>query len=183
MACPLPVVTTEKEYREMQVGESLSVVVDNEAAVTNLKRAVANWGGELTTDKQGNDYVLHITKTKAMEAHNATTGTVVIISSEAVERGDDELGKVLMRAFMTSMADGNLLPSHMIFLNSGVKLTTEGSPVLESLNRLIAVGVDVMSCGTCLDFYHLKEKLSVGRVTNFLEISRLALTADRCVNF
>jgi len=94
----------------------------------------------------------------------------IFLASDRIGQGDDELGALLMKGFLYAVAESDAKPVRMIFMNSGVKLTVEGSTQLENLRRLQEAGVDMLSCGTCLDFYGLKEKLAVGRVSNMYEI-------------
>ena len=82
---------------------------------------------------------------------------------------------------MKTLLDLKPIPSRLIFINSGVRLTTEGSEVLESLKALSEKGVEILSCGTCLDFYHLKEKLKVRVVSNMFDIAQSLMEADRLI--
>lgn len=182
MACPMPVVTAEKHYQEMKEGETYTVVVNDEMSAQNIARAVKQWGGEIAQERKGQDYYISITKGKDIEVPKAVIAKVILIGSDTVGRGDDELGRVLMRALMASLGESQVYPSHIVFLNAGVKLTIEGSPLLEQIRRLEADGVLVLSCGTCLDFYGIKDKLKVGRVTNFMEITTLLLTSEHFIS-
>jgi len=95
--------------------------------------------------------------------------------------GEEALGTILMRSFLKTLLDLKPIPSKLIFINSGVRLTTEGSEVLETLKALSEKGVDILSCGTCLDFYGLKEKLKVGIISNMYDIAQSLLEADRLI--
>jgi len=182
MACPMPVVTAEKRYKEAKEGDTYTVVVNDETSAQNIARAVKQWGGEYVQERKGQDYLISITKGKSVEVPKTMVGRVLLITSDTVGRGDDELGRVLMRALIASLGESQVYPSHLIFLNAGVKLTTEGSPLLEQIKRLEGEGVQVLSCGTCLDFYGIKDKLQVGKVTNFMEITTLLLTSEHFVS-
>ena len=107
-------------------------------------------------------------------------GTAVLIDSATVGRGDEELGRILMNSFLHTMAKTDPLPRCVILLNGGVKLAAEGSDLLAVLSDMSDIGVEILSCGTCLDFFHLKDKLRVGRVSNMTEIVQ-ALSAARKV--
>ncbi len=95
--------------------------------------------------------------------------------------GNDELGHVLMKSFVYALTQQDVLPETMIFYNTGAKLTCEGSPVLQDLQTLAAMGVEIVTCGTCLDFQHLKEKLQIGTVTNMYDIAERLLKADHII--
>ena len=103
---------------------------------------------------------------------------VVAVSSDKMGEGSEELGKVLIKAFFFALTQQDELPGTIIFYNGGVKLSTEGSPVLEDLKNLAAQGVEVISCGTCLNFYQLSEKLAVGEVSNMYDIVEHLRKAD-----
>lgn len=103
------------------------------------------------------------------------SATTVFITADLIGRGDDELGRLLMRGFVFALTESAALPVRIILMNGGVALAAEGSACLESLRKLAADGVDVVSCGTCLEKYGLKEKLGVGRVSNMYEIAELLL--------
>jgi selenium metabolism protein YedF len=106
---------------------------------------------------------------------------IVYINSNLLGVGEEALGTILMRSFLKTLLDFEQVPSRLIFVNSGVRLTTEGSEVLESLRALYEKGAEIPSCGTCLDFYQLKEKLKVGVVSNMFVIAQSLMEADRLI--
>ena len=85
-------------------------------------------------------------------------------------KGSEELGKILMKSFVYTLTEATPYPSTLVFFNSGVYLTCEGSEVLEDLRKLEAEGVEIISCGTCLDYYEIKDKLKVGEISNMYTI-------------
>jgi len=107
--------------------------------------------------------------------------TVLVIHSEFMGRGDDKLGSVLAEKFLLTLADMPEKPAIVVFYNSGVKLMCEGSPVLEPLRSLQAAGVELLACGTCLDYYDLAAHIAVGRGSNMREIVGAMLTADKVI--
>jgi selenium metabolism protein YedF len=80
-----------------------------------------------------------------------------------------------MRAFLYTLTESEALPARIILMNGGVKLAVEGSDSLINLRRLAERGVEILACGTCLEFYQLKDALAVGRVSNMYEIAGLLL--------
>lgn len=108
-------------------------------------------------------------------------GTVVLLASDRVGQGDDELGALLMRSFLKTLGARAALPSAIVCVNGGVRLTIEGSPVLADLAVLAGRGVKVLSCGTCLDWFHAKDRLLVGEPTTMVAIVDLLSTALRVV--
>ncbi|MGB9628866.1 MAG: sulfurtransferase-like selenium metabolism protein YedF [Thermodesulfobacteriota bacterium] len=183
LACPQPVITTKKALEEMGEGE-LTVIVDNPSARDNVTRFAQGQGALVTVEQKGNDFYLHIEKkgkAELAETAHKPEKIVVYINSNLMGIGEEPLGKILMRSFLKTLLDLKPVPSKLIFVNSGVFLTTEGSEVLESLKSLADKGVEILSCGTCLDFYHLKEKLKVGVISNMYDIAQSLLEADRLI--
>ena len=111
----------------------------------------------------------------AVSAESAA-GATVFLSSSSIGRGDDELGALLMRGFTYALAEAEVPPARVILMNSGVRLAIEGSECLPNLRTLAESGIDVLACGTCLEYYGLKDKLAVGRVSNMYEIAGLLLS-------
>jgi len=110
-----------------------------------------------------------------------TGGTVLLVTSDRLGEGADELGRILMKSFLNTVWDSETKPERIIFLNAGVRLAVEDSEVLDTLALLEASGVAVLSCGTCLDYYNLREKLKAGQVTNMKAIVASLLNADRVI--
>ena len=102
---------------------------------------------------------------------------VVLIDGTTVGRGDDQLGSVLMKSFLHTLKEVKPLPWRLIFLNAGVKLAANGSDLVTLLSEIQDLGVEILSCGTCLDFFKLKDKLAVGSITNMYEIVSSLVTA------
>jgi selenium metabolism protein YedF len=113
------------------------------------------------------------------QANGHQSPFVVLFASDQVGDGPEELGRVLTRSFVKTLHEQGPLPWRMVFLNSGITLTTEGSPVAEDLRAMEAGGAEILSCGTCLDYFHAKEKLVVGRVSNMREIVETMTQAGR----
>ncbi len=106
---------------------------------------------------------------------------LLYVASEAIGQGSEELGKILMPAYLNAFSKGEKLPGTIVFVNSGVKLLTAESPALATLKELAAKGVKLLACGTCLDYFDLKDKLAVGGPTNAVEITGLMMSADKVI--
>ena len=115
------------------------------------------------------------------EARETTDGAVILIGDDSLGVGDRELGKMLMKAFLNTLFDGEPRPAKLIFINNGVKLTTEGSEVLDATKALEEKGVDIFSCGTCLDYYGLRDKLKAGRITKMADTVNSLLSASKVI--
>jgi len=189
-ACPIPVVKTLRALKELNGAGTVQTLVDNRAAVENLTRLAESKGCAVETEQLGEkEYRVTITvgenaKVEEQSGECYTCGkpkTVVVLSSDKMGSGNDELGGALMKAFVFALSQQETLPDTILCYNGGVKLTCEGSESLEDLKGMAARGVEIMSCGTCLNFYDLKEKLAVGEVTNMYVIVEKMSGADRVV--
>lgn len=171
LACPQPVILTKKALEEINEGEIITIV-DNEIAVENVKRLVGSLGLIYDIDeKEGFYYIKIIKKTNSENKSSERKDDIaIIIGSDKLGQGDDALGEVLMKSYIYSLTEVNPLPKTIVFLNAGVRLTVKDSPVLESLKKLNKSNVEIISCGTCLDYFDLKEKLDVGIIGNMYSI-------------
>ena len=181
MACPLPVVNAKKAAEALQPGDSLTVLVDNEIAVQNLQRFASGQGHTVSSEKLAEkefSVTIQIGSAAAPAAEEAPActpdarqkGMLVVLSANTMGTGDPKLGTALMKAFVFALTKQDQLPETILCYNTGAYLTCEGADTLEDLKNLEAEGVTILTCGTCLDFYGLKEKLSVGSVTNMYDI-------------
>lgn len=184
-ACPMPVVCAKKALSEMGEGV-LEVLVDNKTAMHNLENLGKSLKLATQSEERGEaEFAVVFTK-DAADAQTEDCGCgelvpagdkVVVLSSDVMGSGDDELGATLMKAFVFALTQQDELPATILAYNGGVKLTVEGSPVLDDLKKLAEAGVEIMSCGTCLNHYGLSDKLAVGEVTNMYVIVEKQLNA------
>ena len=179
MACPLPVVNAKKAAEGLHPGDTLIVRVDNEIAVQNLQRFAQHMGftaaGEKVSESEFTVTMVIGGEAKAepeiacnLDARKK--GMLVVLSGCTMGTGDEKLGKALMKACVFALSMLDVLPETILCYNTGAYLTTEGADTLEDLKLLESEGVTILTCGTCLDFYGLKEKLAVGGVTNMYDI-------------
>jgi selenium metabolism protein yedF len=176
LECPMPVIKAKQEL-EKDGEVLLDVIVDNEIAVQNLTKLANSMGFKSASKTQGANFVVSIEKTSissinqvADEVTIAQTRQTVLIKSCFLGVGDEALGSTLMKAFIFTLSQSKPLPKKVMFLNSGVKLTTENEETVKNLQVLEKEGTEIVSCGTCLDFYNLKDKLQVGSVGNMYDI-------------
>lgn len=187
LACPLPVIRT-KEALEAKGEQELIVVVDNDAARDNVKRFAESRGCAVTVAAAGNCYHLTIRPTAGQAAQACvfptaapqTQATVVAFASDRMGEGDPALGDILMRAFLQSLVQMET-PQKMVFYNRGVFLTLNDSPVLPELKGLEEMGVKLLVCGTCLDFYKVRDRLAAGQVSNMFAILESQIQAGRII--
>lgn len=179
LACPQPVILTKRHMDNRE--EELTTIVDNEAARENVSKLAKSQGYSLAVEEKEGVFYLTMTRSAEpeLEMGGSVKNTAILIKSNVFGTGSEELGQTLMKSFLFTLVESNLRISHMIFMNAGVFLTTEGSPVIEHLKAMTDKGVQVLSCGTCLDYYGLKEKLSVGSVTNMYTAMEVLTTTEK----
>lgn len=169
LSCPKPVIATKKILDQLRHG-SVTTIVDNEIALENVTKLAQNMAFNVDVEEIEGNYYINIHK--GMEINEVRLenklkkNMVIMIASETMGEGSKELGQVLMKGFLYTLTETRPFPNALLFVNSGVKLTAEGSEVVEYIRSLESEGVEVLSCGTCLDYFNLKNKLMVGGVSN-----------------
>lgn len=195
-ACPIPVVKTKNAIKELGGSGVVETLVDNEIAVQNLTK-MANQKGYRVSSKKLSDRQYQVTmeigenaadkQTAPTEAESETCipdareNTVVVIASATMGEGDPELGRLLMKGYIYALTQLDTLPKTLLFYNGGAALTCEGSASLEDLKSLEAQGVQILTCGTCLNHYGLTDSLKVGEVTNMYVIAETMAGAAKIV--
>ncbi|WP_461811968.1 sulfurtransferase-like selenium metabolism protein YedF [Faecalimonas sp.] len=189
-ACPIPVIKTKKVMQEVTGPEVIEVSVDNEIAVQNVTKMASSLGGVISSEKvTEQEYKVTIEMNGALkeEVNQADfdeikeENMVIVVSSDRMGSGNDELGKVLIKGFIFAVTQLDTLPKTMLFYNGGATLTAAGSDCLEDLKYLEEQGVEILTCGTCLNYYNLTEQLEVGSVTNMYTIVEKMTTATKIV--
>lgn len=190
LTCPQPVILAKRALNET-AGEAVMVTVDNEVASQNLTRLGESQGRMTRVEAlEGGLYRVlfeqasqpktqaapDIKQSEQAEQPSARRPYVVVFSGEEMGTGDAAFGRKLMEGFIYALCEQDSLPEYILCYNRGVALTSENPKTIEDLRRLEEKGVKVLSCGLCLDFYHLKEQLKVGEVTNMYRICELMTT-------
>ncbi len=195
LACPAPVVKTRNA---LNAGATdMEVLVDNPTARDNVSRFAASRGCSVKLVEEGTGFRLLVTAPSGAAETPGTAAeapgqagvspggggkTVVVMTGDTMGRGNDELGKILVQAFLNTLAESESPPWRLVLFNRGVCLAVEGADTVEALSNLAGMGVEILACGTCLDFFGLKEKLAVGRVSNMYEILDTMLMATNSVS-
>jgi selenium metabolism protein YedF len=198
LRCPEPVLRTKKMI-ESECGP-FTVLVDNDSARDNVLRFAKTAGCAVEAEDRQGGWLLSVVPqadasprpstpggeveaAPAVEcASQAGTGKVFYITSDEIGKGEPELGRTLMKMFLYAAAESDAPPSALIFLNSGIKLVTENDETAAHVAKLEAAGADVLVCGTCLDYYGLKDELKAGRVSNMYEIQATIVGAGLLVS-
>jgi len=191
-ACPIPVVKTKNAIRELGGSGAVEVSVDNEIAVQNLLKMAKQKEYEAEFEKKSNtEYIVTInvnggevsdakpvTKATVKSDEIKLKETIVVIDSDKMGDGDEEFSKTLLKGFIYALSSQDIPPAKILFYNTGVRITTEGSASIEDLKVLEKAGAKIYSCGACLNNYGLTEKLLVGEVTNMYDIVSYLMEAD-----
>lgn len=182
--CPEPVIRSKRALEET---DKIEVLVDNETALENVRRLAQSSGcSEKYEILPGGDFRISIRRTNA----NSETSdqnkpdiygpTVVQISSDTMGKGDDELGKTIMKAFIHTLTEIEV-PDIIIMYNSGVKLAVNNTQTADDLKILMAKGVTILLCGTCVNFFNIKDQIATGSISNMLDIAGTLIKAGRII--
>lgn len=179
--CPVPIIMTKNALKDIEEGQ-VEVSVDNRISLENLQKMSKEMGYDYTVEESGDIFKIVINKMReSVELRESEENTVVVIDSLHMGKGDVELGRILMKGFIYTLSEMEELPKTILFYNEGVKLAIEGAESLKDLKSLEERGVEILSCGTCLNFYGITEKLRVGSVTNMYTILERQMKATRVI--
>jgi len=180
-ACPMPIIKAKNALKEIGEDGVVSVLTDNIESVENIEKMARAAGCPCVIEKSGENYVISITKGTGEMAPKTSkeniNDAVVVISSLCMGNGNDELGAALLKTFIYTLTELDVLPKALIFYNEGVILACESSSIGD-INTLREMGVDVLSCGACLEYYGLTNSLKTGRVSNMYEIAGMMINAS-----
>lgn len=198
-ACPLPVIETHKALKEH---DGIEITVDNEIATQNLKRLANQLGYTYQmTQESPTHYTVQITKVagasgeikdfdgfvEGLTVPSVDDSYIVVVSTPTMgmvdteKGGTEDFGRTLLKTFINTLTEQDVLPKQVIFYNGGVPLVAEGSESVEDLKKLAAKGVQIFACGACLNYYGLSDKVAVGEVTNMFSIIEMMRQASRIV--
>ncbi|WP_297438312.1 sulfurtransferase-like selenium metabolism protein YedF [uncultured Clostridium sp.] len=169
LECPMPVINTKKYFEKISSGEA-KVITDNEISKNNLEKFALGNGFDVTCDMLGDDFVLIMKKSQSEIIEESKEHFSILIGSDKLGTGDDSLGQTLMKSYIYALSESDKMPRKIMFLNSGVKLVSSDSKVLESLELMKNKGVEICSCGVCLEFFGIKDDVRVGEITNMYSI-------------
>jgi selenium metabolism protein YedF len=176
LACPKPVIETKKALDSVKEG-NIVTVVDNAVARDNVSKLAKSLKLSYTVTESGELFEVSIFKggyegapEELPESKPDLANTVILIGSEFMGKGDDGLGEILMKGYLYALSEYTPYPKAILLVNSGIKLSTVNTATIESLKKLEQGGTEIWSCGTCLDYYKLKEMLAVGAITNMYTI-------------
>jgi selenium metabolism protein YedF len=182
LACPGPVIQAKKTMEELGPGHSFAIDVDSVASRDNVSRFAQGKGAKIQVDEtESGVYRLTINLSESSAASITRPEPVVFLTSDTLGDGDGKLGRILMEGFLDTLQEQETIPDKILLMNGGVKLAVEGSPTVASLKALTDRGCEILACGTCLDFFSLKDKLEVGVVSNMYDIQAALFTASSVI--
>lgn len=180
--CPLPVIETKKAIRQLGPdGGEVTVLVDNEVAVKNVTKMVTANQYQITTQPVNDNFEMTVTVTQPAAVQEQHTGMVIAFGRNVLGEGDPKLGQILLKSYIYSLTELDTPPEHLLFFNGGARLTSQDSGVLDDLKTLEDKGSQISTCGTCLDFYNIKDQLAIGEITNMYAIVEAMDQADKVV--
>jgi selenium metabolism protein YedF len=188
--CPKPLILTKKALGEIPAGEELTVLIDNETSKENVERFLIDNNMKPQCTSDGGLFTITVRKTDRElvspdAASYCTTGSArphsIVFSRDKMGHGSDELGEILIKAFINTIRDATPLPSHLIFYNSGIVLTCGDSPLIDMLKELEQRGVTILVCGTCADYFGKKDAVRVGIISNMYTILETMTAAGHII--
>jgi selenium metabolism protein YedF len=187
LSCPQPVILTRKA---LEGADEVTTVVSSKTSRDNVQRMAEKAGYRVAIEEGDGEYRLHIRREAveapapepAGEGSPAAGRLVLVVSDNKMGRGNQELGEILVRGFFHTLGEVAPRPDTIIFFNAGVWLVIDDSPVLVDLRALELEGVQILACGTCLKYYGITDRVSVGVVSNMYDIAEAMLGAGRVVN-
>ncbi|MDF1590455.1 MAG: sulfurtransferase-like selenium metabolism protein YedF [Desulfobacterales bacterium] len=189
LACPAPVLQTKAALQKENL-QSVRIVVDNAASQQNVQRFLESQGFQTTLGQNEADYLVigtcdaapDIPPRLSEEKKSGEKKIMVMCATDRMGFGDDDLGRKLMFNFLRTLKEmGNEL-WRLVFVNNGVKLTIDGSEVIEDLKNYEKEGLKILVCGTCLNHFNLLERKQSGETTNMLDIVTAMQLADKVIN-
>jgi len=192
--CPAPLIAAKRALKEIVVGDSFIILTDNQTSFNNLSRFLNDNNTKLSITEEAGVWTLTVTKlqgevsaTRAEEycapaiAHFEKGNFIVVISSDKMGEGDDELGHLLMLNFIKALKDLDRLPQKVLFYNKGVAIVTKSSPVIDHLTDLEKMGVELILCATCVNYYKIEEERGAGILSNMYVIAEAMAAAGNIV--
>lgn len=192
--CPAPLIATKRALKETPAGESFIVLTDNRTSFNNLSRFLLDNNTEFKVSEAEGVWTITITRlsgsgeiTKTEDhcapeiAHFEKGNFIVVISSDKMGDGDDELGHLLIENFIKALKDLDRLPRKMVFYNKGVTIVTKTSSVITHLQDLEKMGVELLLCATCVNYYRLEDQVGAGMLSNMYSIAESMASAGKII--
>ena len=180
LPCPRPVIETKKALEEIAEG-SITVIVDRPEASENVQRFAKSQGCKVKVSQKEGIFRIAISKSRPTQVEAKRDDIVILITGDQFGTGDEKPCRVLMKSFLSTLCDSAAKPAKIILMNSAVKLAAEGSEVLEALQLLEEQGIEILSCGTCVDYYQLSNVLRAGKISNMYDTIQSLMSAEKVI--
>jgi selenium metabolism protein YedF len=191
LLCPKPLISLKEALKDMDEGERIQILTDNDTSHKNLIRFLLDQGVDPKVTKQGKVYTItsdvpsrdisDVNPDNYCTRDNSSNDYVICIRKNRMGEGDPELGRILLETFINNLNQQESLPTHLVFYNEGVKLTKKDSPVIETLMDLEKAGTRVIVCGTCIDFYGIQNDIGAGMISNMVVITETLVNAGHVI--
>ena len=183
--CPIPVIMTKNALKEITEG-SIEVSIDNKISKENIEKFSKEMGFSFTTREENGIFFIQINKIINETSSNSSTSndennTIIVIASDKMGDGETALGETLMKGFIYTLTEMESLPKAILFYNKGVFLTASNETTIKDLRILEKRGVEILSCGACLNFYHLENNIAVVSITNMYNIIEKQMKANKVI--
>lgn len=188
--CPKPIIMTKKESTGMAQGEEFVILTDNDTSLNNLKRFLTDNGFSFSVNREKDYYQMKVIKEKNQIVEskvedycqiNPLSRQVVCFKSDQMGIGDSQLGEILIKGFINALKEQNPLPEYLVFYNRGVLLTLDDHALNTGLKEMENKGVKIIVCGTCVDYYKVKEKISIGQISNMFSILEILQKSEKII--
>jgi len=179
LTCPMPIIKTKKALKGIESGR-VEVIIDNETSKENLEKMAKEMGFASKTVREESIWKVTIDKVESLSKETVKeVKSVVVVASDRMGEGDEELGKTLLKGFIYTFTEMEVLPKTILFYNAGAKVTAVGSESVEDLRELEERGVEILTCGACVNYYGLE--VGAGSVTNMYSIIEKQMDAERII--
>lgn len=180
LLCPVPLIETKKMLNSISEGDKIKIILDNKIANDNVNRYLNDLGCKTALRSEGELFYIETEKPTTVDnrdpkeyCQTSPDSYSICFKNNRMGDGDDDLGDLLIQALINTIKDADKLPDYLIFYNNGVKLTTDDSPLFDALAELEDMGVELVICGTCTNYYEISDKISLGIISNMYRILEL----------
>jgi len=193
LKCPMPLIETKKALKTLENESTLKIIIDNETSFKNVTHFLNDHNISVIRNQQGKLFELLINPPENLDVESSDPALwcepesdgdnfVIFFSKDRIGEGSEELGHALVGAMLNTLKSTDRLPKKIIFMNSGINLVLNGSLFLPQLGEFAEKGVDLIVCGTCLDYFGKMDELAVGRVSNMLDILEILMKSPKVLN-
>jgi len=193
LQCPKPLIETKRALKEMSSNEPLRIVLDNPNSKRNILKYLSDNDLEAEVRQEGDVFEILVNKTEEFKEEidaavycttdsNKKKAYVFVFAKDRIGEGEEPLGKMLTGAFLETMWEMEELPGKIIFLNSGIFLCLKDSPHLEALKSLEKLGIELLLCGTCVEYYNKTDEIAIGEISNAYNILSSITAAGKVIN-